>query len=189
MTWELISGLQVTDISLKFFRQFDQNIEIGTYRKGSEIYESLTLTITSWAERTILFLSDHTPDDYVLTLAIDKTTGEPVGPRGAIHPLSATLSVYGAYNGLIPPSWTHGGHSTGRPWNDPTTVWNDNFNVGFGVGNQFVAGWGGRDSEASAIVAENNTSPFTTVDNYAESTGHGTDCKQHNHHSSSASIT
>ena len=147
MTWELIGELQVTDVSLKFFRQFDQDIETGTYRKGSEIYESLTLTITSWAERTVLFLSDHTPDDYVLTLAIDKTTGEPVGPRGAIHPLSATLSIYGAYNGLIPPSWAHGGHSTGRPWNDQTIVLNDDFNVRFGEGNQFVAGCGVEEAQ------------------------------------------
>jgi len=138
MTWELIGELQVTNISLKFFRQFDPNIEIGTYHKSSEVYESLTLTITSWAEKTILFLSDHTPDDYVLSLAIDKTTGEPVGPRGAIHPLSATLSVYGAYNGLIPPSWANGGQSTRVPWN----VWNDNFNVGFGECSQFVVGCG-----------------------------------------------
>jgi len=147
MTWELIGELQVTDISLKFFRPFDPNIEIGTYHKGSEVYENLTLTITSWAEKTILFLSDHTPDDYILSLAIDKTTGEPVGPRGAIHPLSATLSVYGAYNGLIPPSWAHGGHSTRGPWNDPTIAWNGNFNVGFGEGSQFVAGCGVEEAQ------------------------------------------
>src|SRR5260221_4315476 len=53
--------------------------------------------------------------------------------------LSASLSVYGAYNGLIPPSWAHGSHSNRGPWNDPAIVWNDNLNVGFGTGSRFSA--------------------------------------------------
>lgn len=108
-TWHIIGELQVTELSLKFFQQFDRDVRTGTYHKGSEVYESLTYAITSWAERTLLFVADHTPEDYVLPLAIDGTTGKPVGPRGAIHCLVAALSVYDAYNGLVPPSWAHGG--------------------------------------------------------------------------------
>ena len=78
MTWDLLGELQITDLSLKFFRQFDKNVNIGAYKKGSEVYESLTYALTSWAERLLLFLSEHTPEDYVLTMAIDRTTGLPV---------------------------------------------------------------------------------------------------------------
>ena len=133
MTWELIGELQVTNLSLKFFRQFDQNIQVGTYRKGSEIYESLAYAITSWAEKTLLFLADHTPDDYVLPLAMDKTTGDPVGPRGVTHSLAAALGVNDAYNGLIPPSWAHGGRLTQWPWNKSDAVFNYDRDVGFGA--------------------------------------------------------
>ena len=109
LTWDLIGELQVTDVSLKFFRQFDQKIKTGTYSKGSEIYESLTDSITNWAENTLLFLADHMPDDYVLSMVFDKVTWKPVGPRGNAHALVAALGVYDAYNGFVPPSWAHGG--------------------------------------------------------------------------------
>ena len=137
-TWELIGELDVTDLSLKFFRQFDQNIEIGTYVKGSEVYESLTYAITIWAEAILIFLRDRTPDDYILSMAFDRTTGEPVGPRGTIHCLSAALSAYGAYNGLIPPSWAHGGRLTKGPWNGTTC--NDHQQIGSGADSQFSVG-------------------------------------------------
>jgi len=101
------------------------DVRTGTYQKGSDVYERLTYAITSWAERTLLFVADHTPDDYVLPLAIDGTTGKPVGPRGALHCLVAALSVYDAYNGLVPPSWAHGGR---LPQDD--VVLNDHRNIG-----------------------------------------------------------
>ena len=141
MTWELIGELQVTNLSLKFFRQFDPNIKVGTYRKGSEVYESLTYALTSWAEKTLLFLDDYTPEDYVLPLAIDRTTGEPTGPRGVIHSQTAVLGAYDAYSGLVPPSWAHGG----RPWNGTDFNHDDygyyNIDVTFGEGSQISVGY------------------------------------------------
>jgi glucoamylase len=147
MTWDLLGELQITNLSLKFFQQFDRDVETGTYKKGSEVYESLTYALMSWAERTLLFLAEHMPEDYVLPMAIDRTTGLPVGPRGTIHCLVAAISVYDAYNGLIPPSWAHGASgrfSSKHQWND--TIAND-YNVGFGhdqpgSGNQFHVGGG-----------------------------------------------
>jgi hypothetical protein len=129
MTWDLLGELQITDLSFKSFRQFDQNVKIGTYKKGSEAYENLKYALTSWAERTILFIAEHTPEDLVLTLAIDRTTGQPVGPRGTVHCLVAAMSVHDVYNGLIPPSWPHGtsGRLSKHPWDD--TLVND-YNVG-----------------------------------------------------------
>jgi glucoamylase len=108
MTWDLLCELQITDLSLKFFQQFDQDVKTGTYKKGSKVYEGLTYALTSWAEKALLFLAEHTPEDYVLTLDIDRVTGLPAGPRGAVQSLVAAISVYDAYNGLIPPSWAHG---------------------------------------------------------------------------------
>ena len=109
MTWDLIGELQVTDLSLKFFRQFDQNVKVKTYFKGSHVYARLTDALRNWAEQTILFVAAHTPDDYVLRMAMDKDTAEPTGSRGIIHCLVASLSLHNAYNGLIPPSWADDG--------------------------------------------------------------------------------
>lgn len=135
ITWDLLGELQVTEVSLKFFGQFDQGIKVGTYRKGSDVYESLTDAITNWAEKTVLFVADHTPDDYVLTMAMNKESADPVGPRGTLHCLVSVLSVYDAYHGLIPPSWAHGGRFHLKS-SDEAGSW-DWKNVWSGIENQF----------------------------------------------------
>jgi len=120
MTWDLLGEFQITNLSLKFFQQFDRDVKTGTYKKGSEVYKSLTYALTSLAERTLLFLAEHMPEDYVLPMAIDRTTGLAVGPRGAIHCLIAAINVYDAYNRLIPLSWAHSASSrfSKHRWND-----------------------------------------------------------------------
>ncbi|KAH9059013.1 hypothetical protein EDB87DRAFT_1624943 [Lactarius vividus] len=107
ITWDLIGGLQFTNVSLRFFLQLDQNAEVGTYRKGSNVYESLMYAITTWAAKALL-LADRTPDDYVHPLAMDKESAEPVGPQGT-HPSLVVAFEYDSYNGPILPPWAHGG--------------------------------------------------------------------------------
>ncbi|KAI9451748.1 Six-hairpin glycosidase-like protein [Lactarius psammicola] len=109
LTWDIIGELHVTNTTLPFFRQFDQNIKVGTYRQGSETYESLTDAIIAWAEHVLLLVSEHTPDDYILPFSINGTSGEPDGPLGSLRSLVSALGARDAYNGLIPPSWAHGG--------------------------------------------------------------------------------
>ena len=111
-TWDLIGKLDVTKVSLKFFRQFDKRIKIGMYSKGSKTYSQLTSTIRDWAEKTILSIQPRTPSDLILPLVFNKTTGEPmlppVGPDGALRSQVAVLGLHNAYNNVIPPSWAHG---------------------------------------------------------------------------------
>jgi len=140
ITWDSIGEIQVTDVSLKFFQQFDQSVKTGTYKKGSEIYESLTYAIASCAEKILLFLTDYMPHDFVLPLAIDGATGKSVGPRGVLQNLAAVLSVHDAYNGLIPPSWAHGYRSFDRAGNDSISTTNYHI-MGSGTEHQSVIGF------------------------------------------------
>jgi hypothetical protein len=78
MTWDLLGELQSTDLSLKFFRQFDRNLKIGAPRRTR-------LDVRFDELGRDLFLAEHMPEDYVLTMAIDRPTGLSVGPRGTIH--------------------------------------------------------------------------------------------------------
>jgi glucoamylase len=112
ITWDLLGELEVTQLSLAFFQQFDQHVKVGRYRKCSGVYAHLTDALRNWAEKTLLFVADHIPDDYVLPMAMDRITAQPTGSRGTIHCLIASLSLYNAYKGLVPPSWYNGGHST-----------------------------------------------------------------------------
>ncbi|KAI0292707.1 Six-hairpin glycosidase-like protein [Multifurca ochricompacta] len=108
ITWDLLGELQVTNVSLQFFRQFDEDVVTGVYVKGSERYERLTFALNDWAENTLLALAARTPDDLILPLIMDKTTGEPAPPRGALRSQIAVLGAHNAYSGVIPPSWVNG---------------------------------------------------------------------------------
>ena len=105
--WDIIGELNVTSKTLPFFRQFDGEVAVGTYRQGSETFERLSDGVTTWAENTLILLSKHTPDDFVLPLSINGTSGEPYGPSGALRSLVAALTASDAYNGLIPPPWAN----------------------------------------------------------------------------------
>jgi glucoamylase len=114
ITWNKIGQLEVTRVSLKFFRQFDKGIKIGVYAKSSKTYRQMTAALKAWAENTLLSLAQRTPQDLVLPLVMNKTTGEPMPPRGALRSQVAVLGAHNAYNGVIPPSWANGGPGSGK---------------------------------------------------------------------------
>jgi glucoamylase len=109
ITWDLIGSLDITRVSLKFFRQFDSKVLLGKYKKGSPTYNKMTSAMRAWAENTLMSLEGRTPPDFVLPLIMNKTTGEPAPPWGALRSQVAVLGAHNAYNGVIPPSWAHGG--------------------------------------------------------------------------------
>ncbi len=88
------------------------------YRKGSKTYDQLTHALKIWAENTLRSLAQRTPEDLVLPLIMNKTTGEPEPPRGASRSQVAVLGAYHSYNGLIPPSWANGYPRAKNPWTD-----------------------------------------------------------------------
>jgi glucoamylase len=117
-TWDILGKLEVTKVSLDFFRQFDKLVRIGTYRKGGVTYNKLTSGLKKWTEKTILSLAERTPDDYVLPLVMNKDTGLPQSPPGgALRSQVAVLGLNNAYKGVLPPSWVTGDEN---PWKRPS---------------------------------------------------------------------
>jgi len=107
ITWDKIGYIDVTPVSLKFWKQFDSRVSVKQYKKGSKGYKELTDYARSWANKIVLQLVKATPQDHVLVECIDKETGGPYGPRGMIRSLAAALGVMDAYNGMAPPNWGH----------------------------------------------------------------------------------
>jgi glucoamylase len=102
-----VGYIEVTPVSLKFWKQFDPRVSVMRYKKGSQGYKTLTDYVRDWANKIVLQLVKATPQDYVLVECIDKETGGPYGPRGMIRSLAAALGVMDAYKGLVPPNWGH----------------------------------------------------------------------------------
>ena len=141
ITWDLLGSLEVTSVSLKFFQEFDEKIRVGKYAKGSKTYKRLTAALNEWAENTLLSLSERTPADLILPLVMDKETGKPTGPRGALRSQVAVLGSHNAYNGVIPPSWANG--SQGRTPKKPgkKLIANDECHTDSGGEEQFHVGF------------------------------------------------
>lgn len=107
ITWDIIGYIDVTPVSLKFWKQFDSRVSVKRYKKDSRAYKVLTEYVRNWANKIVLQLEKATPSDYVLVECIDKNTGGPYGPRGMIRALAAALGVIDAHKGLVPPNWGH----------------------------------------------------------------------------------
>ena len=107
ITWDSIGYIDVTPVSLKFWKQFDRRVSVQRYEKGSRGYKVLTEYVRDWANKIVLQLEKATPSDHVLLMCVHKETGEPYGPRGMIRALAAALGVIDAYKGLVPPNWGH----------------------------------------------------------------------------------
>ncbi|KAI0267072.1 Six-hairpin glycosidase-like protein [Gloeopeniophorella convolvens] len=120
ITWDMLGALEVTPVSLKFFRQFDGNVSVGTYTNDTEVYARLLDGIVNYASRTVLLLAQHTPDDFVLPAALDKTNGAVRGERGSARSLVSVLTARHAYLGLMPPSWANGRRLTEESRDTPT---------------------------------------------------------------------
>ncbi|KAI0267066.1 Six-hairpin glycosidase-like protein [Gloeopeniophorella convolvens] len=106
-TWNKIGEIEITPVSLKFWRQFDKSIKTGKWNRGTPEFKRLTGFAREWANKIVLQLAKSTPDDFVLVEAINKTNAEPYGPRGMIRSLAAALGVIDAFNGIEPPNWGH----------------------------------------------------------------------------------
>ncbi|KAI0060523.1 Six-hairpin glycosidase [Artomyces pyxidatus] len=113
-TWHILGHLEVTNVSLAFFQQFNSSIATGTYSASESTYTHLTDAIREWADAVVVLLSKATPADYVLPMSIDKDTGEPFGPRGMIRSLAAASSAHDTRSGMIPPSWASEHNTTAK---------------------------------------------------------------------------
>jgi len=104
-TWDYIGYLEVTPVSLKFFKPIVRGVKTGKYKKGTREYKAITLAVKTYAEDVFALLAKATPKDYVLVESINKTSGEPMGPRGMIRSLTAALSAIDARGGMTQIPW------------------------------------------------------------------------------------
>jgi glucoamylase len=121
-TWNRIGKLEVTRVSLKFFQQFNKNIKIGVYPQNDNTYIQLTRNIRRWADNTVISLSKRTPSNLILPLVMNKTTGEPMPPWGALRSEVAVLGAHLSYYGVVPASWANGTPGYGKAPKGPSVV-------------------------------------------------------------------
>ncbi|CAK5270448.1 unnamed protein product [Mycena citricolor] len=109
--WKQQGSLQVTSISLAFFRQFESSVTAGTYSSSSSTFKTLTAAIKTFADGFIAIHAKYTPSNGGLAEQFDRKTGAPLSALDLTWSYAAALTAFSAYNGVAPVSWGAAGLS------------------------------------------------------------------------------
>ncbi|KAH9974392.1 glucoamylase [Lactifluus volemus] len=109
LTWESVGFIDVTDVSLDFFRQFAPNIRIGRYynlrlTKEFEFWDIIR-AVKQFADGFIEIAAKYTPSDGSLAEQFDRQTGAPTSARDLTWSYASALTAGDSFSGVKPVSW------------------------------------------------------------------------------------
>jgi glucoamylase len=106
LTWESNLFLDVTDISLAFFRQFFPNITTGRYFAiGGREFWPIVRAVKTFADGFVKVAAKATPSDGSLSEQFDKKTGAPKSARDLTWSYASVLTANDSFAGAKPVSW------------------------------------------------------------------------------------
>jgi glucoamylase len=105
LTWKSTGAIDVTSISLDFFRQFAPSISPGTYRSNSPEFPQLTSAVKTFADGFVKIAAKYTPSDGGLAEQFNKNTGLPASAADLTWSYASVLTAAAARAGTIPASW------------------------------------------------------------------------------------
>ncbi|RHZ44433.1 glycoside hydrolase family 15 protein [Aspergillus thermomutatus] len=103
--WDKQGAIEVTDVSLPFFKDLASNVTAGSYSKGSAGYASLTGAVKTYADGFISVVQQYTPSNGGLAEQFGRDSGEPVSAADLTWSYAAFLTAVARRNGEVPASW------------------------------------------------------------------------------------
>ncbi|KAJ7673559.1 glucoamylase [Mycena rosella] len=105
IVWDAQKSLQVTPISLAFFKQFVSSVAVGTYAASTSTFGTLTADIKAFADGFLDIHAKYTPGDGALAEQYDRNTGTPLSAVDLTWSYAAALTAFAAREGMKPASW------------------------------------------------------------------------------------
>ncbi|KAF7312552.1 Glucoamylase [Mycena indigotica] len=105
IVWKSQASLQVTSISLPFFRQFLSSVAVGTYASATSTFTTLTAAIKTFADDTLAIHAKYTPANGALAEQFNRATGAPLSAADLTWSYAAALTAFSARAGVSPASW------------------------------------------------------------------------------------
>ncbi|KAF2999293.1 hypothetical protein E8E13_004409 [Curvularia kusanoi] len=103
--WDKQGAINVTSVSLGFFKDLVPSIATGTYAKGSTTYTSLTSAIKTYADGYIAVVQKYTPSNGGLAEQFDKSSGTPLSAVDLTWSYAAFLTATERRAGVVSPTW------------------------------------------------------------------------------------
>ncbi|TFY76736.1 hypothetical protein EWM64_g7278, partial [Hericium alpestre] len=104
-TWTAVGSLNVTDVSLAFFRQFAPSIATGIYASDTDTYTALIPAIKDFADGFIAVVAEYTPADGSLSEQYSRSDGRPVSAVDLTWSYASALTAFEARAGIVTKSW------------------------------------------------------------------------------------
>ncbi|KAF5388835.1 hypothetical protein D9757_005602 [Collybiopsis confluens] len=105
MVWESQGSLDVTELSLPFFKTFYSGVSVGTYSSSSAEFSTLTSAVKSFSDGFVAAVANYTPPGGGLSEQINKTAGTPLSAVDLTWSYASALTAFGARNGVVLESW------------------------------------------------------------------------------------
>ncbi|KAH6911528.1 glucoamylase [Coprinopsis sp. MPI-PUGE-AT-0042] len=104
-TWDRVGSIQITSLSLPFFRQIYPSAAVGTYAKSSSTYTALINAVRAYADGFLAVVAKYTPADGALAEQYHRQTGLPLSAKDLTWSYSSILTANVARSGVAPRSW------------------------------------------------------------------------------------
>lgn len=104
-TWEKYQVINVTDISIGFFRDLIPTIRTGTYTEASSVYHQIIDATFSYADGFMQIAATYTPTNGSLSEQYEKRTGNPLSAYDLTWSYVAFISAAARRSKVVPRSW------------------------------------------------------------------------------------
>lgn len=103
--WRKLKIINVTDVSLAFFRHFCSSIKIGSYSSFTPEYSEFIRKISLYADEFMQIVETYTQANGSLSEQFDKFSGEPLSAFDLTWSYAAFMTASTRRIGLTPYSW------------------------------------------------------------------------------------
>ncbi|KAL2160084.1 hypothetical protein VTH06DRAFT_1739 [Thermothelomyces fergusii] len=104
--WKKQQSIQVTQLSLPFFRDLIPSISTGTYTPSSSTYQQILDAVLAYADGFIDIAAKYTPTDGSLAEQYTRDSGKPISARDLTWSYAAFLSAADRRAGIVPAGWS-----------------------------------------------------------------------------------
>ncbi|KAK0504250.1 glycoside hydrolase family 15 protein [Armillaria luteobubalina] len=105
IVWKGTGSIEVTSISLSFFRQFSSSIATGVYASSTATYNELLTAVKTFADGFLAINAKYTPSGGGLAEQFGRSNGVPLSAVDLTWSYAATLTAFGARAGVVSASW------------------------------------------------------------------------------------
>ncbi|KAJ5691682.1 hypothetical protein N7488_012417 [Penicillium malachiteum] len=104
-TWNRLGSLEVTSVSLAFFKAIYSSAATGTYSSSSSTYSSIVSAVKTYADGYMSIVEEYAASNGSLSEQFDKSSGSQISARDLTWSYAALLTANMRRNSIVPASW------------------------------------------------------------------------------------